>query len=313
MEEAMAKTKPERGILLIDAVNIVLQHWKDTNAVTELSLAKFDELLHRYARFAEALGAPVLADQSEALAAQWITAKGKVHGVPTQPSLSTQNTRRSALRKFYRDAEALKLTESGLIVRTHVPPRPTGLARPLSDEEARTVWLHANDAGPDTRRPVMFALLLSGIHSSEVGLITGSDVDAANRRVWAHGDTTRIKPRWVKLPEPFFIAVMERIAFLRGWLPATRSVDDFQLTKGKVSANMGAHQNRAASACKEVFRMAGLHRDAAITPSSVSLYAGSRMLREGERIEDIAQLLGYASLDSCANALGYNWETGEIA
>ncbi|WOH18283.1 site-specific integrase [Paenarthrobacter sp. GOM3] len=309
----MAKTKPERGILLIDAVEIVLRHWKDTNAVTELSLAKFDELLHHYARFADALGAPVLADQSEALAAQWIAAKGKVHGVPTEPSLSTQNTRRSALRKFYRDAEALKLTDSGLIVRTHVPPRPTGLARPLSDDEARNVWMHANDAGPDTRRPVMFALLLPGIHSSEVGLITVKDVDVANRRVWAHGETKRIKPRWVQLPEPFFIAVMERIAFLRGWLPAHRSVDDFQLTKGKVSSNMGAHQNRAASACKEVFQMAGLHRDPAVTPSSVSLYAGSRMLRDGERIESIAQLIGYASLDSCAGALGYNWETGEIA
>ncbi|WP_160668857.1 hypothetical protein [Pseudarthrobacter sp. ATCC 49987] len=59
--------------------------------------------------------------------------------------------------------------------------------------------------------------------------------------------------------------------------------------------------------------MAGLHRDRAVTPSSVSLYAGSRMLREGERIESIAQLLGYASLDSCASALGYDWETGVIA
>jgi integrase len=311
--EAMAKTKPERGILLIDAVDQVLKHWKDTSALTELSLDKFDDLLHRYARFAKALGATLLSDQSEAMAAQWIAAKGKVRGVPKEPSASTQNTRRSALRKFYRDAEELKLTDSGLSVRTYVPPRPTGLARPLTDEEARKVWSIADDAGPQTRRPVMFALLLSGVHSSEVGMITVSDVDVANRRVWAHGETSRIKPRWVQLPEPFFVAVSERIAHLKVWLPPHKPIDSFQLTQGKTTTNVSAYQNRAASACKEVFQMAGLHRDPAVTPSSVSLYAGSRMLREGERIETIAQLLGYASLDSCAGALGYNWETGEIA
>jgi integrase len=311
--EAMAKTKPERGILLVDAVDQVLKHWKDTSALTELSLDKFDDLLHRYARFANALGATLLSDQSEAMAAQWITAKGKVHGVPKEPSLATQNTRRSALRKFYRDAEELKLTDSGITVRAHVPPRPTGLARPLSDDEARAVWAYASDAGPQTRRPVMFALLLSGVHSSEVGMITVSDVDVDNQRVWAHGDTSRIKPRWVNLPEPFFVAVMERIAHLKVWLPPHISVNSFQLTQGTTSTNVSAYQNRAASACKEVFRTVGLHKYAEITPSSVSLYAGSRMLREGERIETIAQMLGYASLDSCAKALGYNWETGEIA
>jgi site-specific recombinase XerD len=311
--EAMAKTKPERGILLIDAVDQVLKHWQDTGALTELSLDKFDDLLHRYTSFASKLGASSLSDQSEEIAAQWIAAKGRVHGVPKEPSLATQNTRRSALRKFYRDAEELKLTDSGLIVRTHVPPRPTGLARPLSDDEARTVWMYANDAGPQTRRPVMFALLLSGIHSSEAGLITVSDVDLDNHRVWAHGDTKRIKPRWVQIPEPFFTAVVERIDFIRVWLPPHYDAERFQLTQGQYAASRGAHQNRAASACKEVFKMVGLHKLAEVTPSSVSLYAGSRMLREGERIETITQILGYASLDSCAGALGYNWETGEIA
>ena len=76
---------------------------------------------------------------------------------------------------------------------------------------------------------------------------------------------------------------------------------------------MGYSQNRAASACKEVFRMVGLSKDPSVTPSSVSLYAGAQMLNTGERIETIARVLGYASLDSCAKAIGYDWETGEVA
>lgn len=173
--------------------------------------------------------------------------------------------------------------------------------------------MYAKDSGPHTRRPVMFALLLSGVHSSEVGLITVSDVDIANQRVWAHGDTTRIKSRWVNLEEPYFTVVMERIDFVREWLPPHYGFDTFQLTQGNFKRPRGYPQNRAASACNEVFKMVGLHKNPDITPSSVSLYAGARMLRDGERIETVTKVLGYASLDSCAKALGFDWETGEIA
>lgn len=312
--ETMAITKPTQGILLSDAVEAVLEHWAETDALKKTSLKKFSDLLRRYANFTKNLGAPSLAEQSEAIAAQWIKAKGKDRsGNVVVPSTSTMNTRRSALRKFFRDAELLNLSESGLVVKTYVAPRPTGLARPLTDEEARKVWMYAKDGGVHTRRPAIFALLLSGVHSSEVGLITVNDVDIANQRVWAHGDTTRIKPRWVKLGEPYATAIKERIDYLREWMPPHRTLATFQLTQGTSVQPRGYSQNRAASACKEVFKMVGLHNVPEITPSSVSLHAGARMLREGERIETISKALGYSSLDSCAKALCFDWETGEIA
>lgn len=158
----------------------------------------------------------------------------------------------------------------------------------------------------------MFALLLSGLHSSEVGVITADDVDVANKRVWAHGDTQRVKPRWVNIKEPYWAAVCERIEYLRGWMPPHRELGSFRIAQGTSVTPQGYSQNRVAAACKEVFRMAGLDKKADITPSSVSLHAGSQMLIDGERIETITQMLGYASLDSCANALGYDWVTGEI-
>ncbi|NUT70387.1 site-specific integrase [Pseudarthrobacter sp. C4D7] len=309
----MATTKPEQGILITDAVQVVLKHWAETNALQDESLLTFEKLLTRYATFVTKLGVPALADQSEDLAAQWIQAKGRDRsGNVKLPALSTMNTRRAALRKFFRDADALNLSDTGLFVRVYVAPRPTGLARPLTKDEAERVWLYAKDSGSNTRRPVMFALLLSGVHSSEVGLITTSDVDIANQRVWAHGSTDRIEPRWVHLPDPYFAAVVDRLNYLRGWVPPFRTFETFQLTQGTTHRPAGKSQNRAASACKEVFKMAGLHNDPRITPSSVSLYAGSRMLIEGERLEVITQTLGYSSLDACAKALGYDWKTGEI-
>ena len=311
--DAMAITKPEQGVLLIEAVDLVLKHWKDTDALTEASYAKFDDLLHRYAKFALAHNVPVFADQTEALAAKWITAKGTSrHGVVSEPALATQNTRRSALRKFYRDAEELRIHGAGLVVRTRIAPRTPGFARPLTEEEAQTVWLYAKDSGARTRRPVMLALLLSGVHTSEVGLITVSDVDTDKQRVWAHGDTVRVEPRWVNLEGEYFSAVVDRIEYLRGWIPPHITFETFQLTQGNSTRPVGQSQNRAASSCAEVFRMAGLHKDPRITPSSVPLYAGSRMLIDGERIEVIAHALGYKSIDSCVKALGYDWQTGVI-
>jgi integrase/recombinase XerC len=309
----MATTKPMQGILITDAVQAVLKHWHETEAVKPQTLIKFTSLLERYAKFATNLEAPFLAAQTEEIAAQWIRSKGRDKSGIVEPAASTMNTRRSALRKFFRDAETLNLSDSGLVVRAYVAPRPTGLARPLTEEEAGRVWMYAKDAGPHTRRPVMFALLLSGVHSSEVGLITVNDVDISNQRVWAHGDTSRLKPRWVNLEEPYFTAITERIDFVRDWLPPHYGFGTFQLTQGHFKRPRGGSQNRAASACTEVFRMAGLHKIPEITPSSVSLYAGARMLRDGERIEFIAKMLGYASLDSCVQALGFDWEKGESA
>lgn len=311
--EKVQAARPEEGIPLVDAVQAVLDHWSEHHALTDKSFQKFDELLHRYAKFAVRLGATELADQSEELAAQWIGAKGHDRsGNIVLPSASTMNTRRSALRKFFRDAETLSLSTSGLVVRTKVPPRKTGLARPLTEEEARLVWIVASDAGPHTRRPVLFALMLSGVHSSEVGLVTVKDVDVANQRVWAHGDTTRIKPRWVSIPDEYFPTVLERLAYIGGWLPPHRSLAAFQLTQGTSKQPMGYSQNRAAAACKEVFRRVGLHNRADITPSSVSLYSGALMLRNGARIEAAARTLGYASLDSCASALGFDWQSEKL-
>lgn len=310
----MATTKPTQGILITDAVEVVLKHWTDTEAILPSTIETFTKLLNRYAKFVTALGASTLAEQSEELAAKWINAKGHdKKGNIVSPALSTQNTRRSALRKFFRDAETLELSESGLVVRAYVAPRPVGLARPLTKDEADTVWMYASDSGPRTRRPVMFALLLSGLHSSEVGMINVGDVDLANERVWAHGDTQRIKPRWVSIKEPYWTTISDRIEYLRGWMPPHRDLESFRIAQGtSSSAPQGYSQNRVAAACKEVFRMAGLDKKADITPSSVSLHAGSQMLIAGERIETITQMLGYASLDSCANALGYDWVTGEI-
>lgn len=311
--ETMATTKPAQGILITDAVEAVLQHWAETDALKEKSLQKFTSLLRRYATFATNLDAPSLAEQSEELAAKWIQAKGHDRsGNIVAPALATMGTRRAALRKFFRDAETLQLSDKGLFVRVHINPRPVGLARPLREEEADAVWLHAKDAGPSARRPVVFALLFAGLHSSEVGHITVSDFDIANQRVWAHGDTDRITPRWVTISEPYWTAVAERINYLRDWMPPHRVLETFKVAQGTSSTPISSPQSRVAAACAEVFRMAGLHKNPDITPSSVSLYSGSRMLIDGERIETIAEALGYSSLDSCAKALGYNWKTGEI-
>lgn len=258
----MTRLEPEEGILLADAVEAVLAYWQDSHVLTDKSFHKFEDLLHRYTKFATALRATTLAEQSEALAAQWISAKGRDRtGKIVSPAAATMNTRRSALRKFFRDAESLRLSASGLVVKAYVAPRQEGLTRPLTEDEARLLWLFADAPGPHTRRPVLFALMLSGVHSSEVGLVAVKDVDTANKRVWAHGETNRLRPRWVAIPEPYFAAVEERLTYLRTRLPSRDSLPDRLLTQTTSTRPMGYAQNRAAAACNEVFRQARSCRD----------------------------------------------------
>ncbi|MGF9660650.1 site-specific integrase [Arthrobacter crystallopoietes] len=309
----LGKAVPTQGISLIDAVEAVLKHWRETNALTEQSLKKFDDLLHRYAKYAAANQVPLLSDQSEALASQWIHARGTKRGVPVKPAAGTMSTRRAALRKFYADAEHLCLSESGLAVRTVVPPRAKGLARPLTDGEARLVWLIASDSGASSRRQIVFALLLSGIHSSEASHITVQDVDVANQRVWAHGDSERVTPRWVPIAEPYWSAVTERIGYLRASIRPHDNLKTRRLAQGNPTKSITPGQSLTAAACAEVFKIAGYKKYPDITPSSVSLYAGAHLLRTGERIEKVVVRLGYASMDSCAKALGYDWQAGEYA
>ncbi len=311
--DTITTQKPLTGILLSDAVDSVLAHWKRTKTLTEKTICKFEQELRRYVKYTNYNGPTLLADQTEELATQWIKSRGENRqGVIETPTPAAQGNRRLALRKFYRDAEMLKLSESGLVVRTYIPPRTPNIARPLTEAEARNVWSFANDAGPHRRTPVMIALLLSGVHSSEVGLLTVGDFDRANHKIWVHGETSRLKPRWVSLVEPMLTTVVERVDYLTNTVRTSNPLESYQLTQGNSSRPMGYSQNRAASACKEVFFKAGLGSDSRITPTSISLYAGLRMLLEGARIEEITCVLGYSSLDTCAKALGYDWETGEL-
>jgi hypothetical protein len=65
--------------------------------------------------------------------------------------------------------------------------------------------------------------------------------------------------------------------------------------------------NAATMAVIEVLRAAGIHGDPSVRPTSVTAWAGRRLLLRGVRIEEVARALGCRSLDRTAHLIGLDW------
>ena len=57
-----------------------------------------------------------------------------------------------------------------------------------------------------------------------------------------------------------------------------------------------------------VLRAAGLSVDPAITPTSLTAYAGAQAFGQTGLIEDAARVMGARSLDSAATLIGFDWQ-----
>jgi hypothetical protein len=65
--------------------------------------------------------------------------------------------------------------------------------------------------------------------------------------------------------------------------------------------------NAATMAVIEVLRAAGIHGDPSVRSSSVTAWAGRRLLLQGYWLEEVARALGSRSLDRTANLIGLDW------
>ena len=57
----------------------------------------------------------------------------------------------------------------------------------------------------------------------------------------------------------------------------------------------------------EVLRAARIHGDQSVRPTSVTAWAGRRLLQLGFKIEEVARALGCRSLDRTAHLIGFDW------
>lgn len=217
------------------------------------------------------------------------------------PSLGTRHFRRTAVRLFFKTARALGLCEQDPTIDIDLPPRSARSARPLTDEEVIAGESASRWTLDLTRLPAAWALGAATAVSAEIAAARIGDVDFDGMRVWLRGCTKRT-PRWGPLTEWGAQQLRRRIAFL--------DTDDAE--KGLVYGGRDTGKSAQSSACSavhEVLVLAGLNREMDVRPLSLAAWAGVKEFERTGRIEDVANLLGFSTLDRAARAIGWDWQS----
>lgn len=293
------------AITIDEARTLVVTHWADNGQLRPTSLKKFDLLMRRFERYADAFGVCALSEVDVTLVDSFVRARGRDRrGTVSDAAVSTMQVRRAVLRAFYRTARELSLTADDPARDIDLPTRTPSTTRPLTEDETELLWMRAWAGGRVRRHAATVALMLSGVHSGEVGHVTIGDVDFETGTVHAHG-SVKFRPRTLDLaPRALQALAMRRDALLNR-RPG--------ISPGRIVLATGAggtDDQKQALVCttvKETLRWSGLGDDPELRPASLTAVPARALFESTGRIDLAARLLGLASLDAAARAVAWSW------
>ena len=276
---------------LVDTLTADPSFWGCTSASSVRTLGR---ILNRLAQYLHAVAVVDVAEISEAHVRGFL---GSRRSDGSEVSPASYNERLTALRRLFLEARVngyLKVDPSANV--PHIPAETT-VARPLTDIEAsrcRTCAVGLDDP----RRPLVWALAELGARTPEIAAVLIGDVQGD--RVWLHGDG-RVEARWATLTD------------WGGRQIRRRCTDPTLGPQNLLVPNANRAQPSAGSGLvlRDIFGKADLYGQPGIKPLSVSAWVGQKALREGARIEDVARLLGFRSLDLTARLLAFDWQRTE--
>lgn len=299
-----------RRVTLRAALRPVAQQWQEKAALGALRPQTVDSYItgsERLLRFVLALGLEYLDDVTDTVAQAFLDAPGndRQGRLVACPADSTRRGRRSSVDALFAEARRLGLTTlAPLLDLPSIPrsqPRPVGA---LTDADIDQLRFYAERGMPQTRHAAVLGLLLSGLHTGEIGLTGTTDLDLDHSRVWATG-AARITARYCPLDDPWSREVLR----LRAEYVERQSGSDSPQT---LTTNGTSPSHRMqASICTtfgEVVRASGIAPDGrSARPRDVSSWLAAKVHAETGQIAEVALRLGLASLDRAATLAGYDW------
>ena len=275
--------------LLFDAPNLSAQ-----------SEDRLGSTLIRFASFTErGFGVTNLDDLTPDVVRAFVSAPPSGGGAHP-PSLSTMHFRRSAVRLLFREARRAGLADGDPTLDLALPPRSSLGLRPLTDDEVALCRSSAGRGLSETRLPAAFALAEATARTSELPRIRIQDVCLHRGKVWLHGGS-KTAERW-GITSSWGVEQLARRLRRLEKLPADTPI---------VYEGRGSAQSAQASACvalATVLRAAGLGAEYDVRPASIAAWAGASALRHGAPIDEVARMLGVASLDQAARLIGWDWD-----
>lgn len=271
-----------------------------SGAMSAQTVTKFSLLIDRFCRFATAYGIESINDITPTVVEDFVHARGRDRsGERVEPSLATKHIRLSTLRTYFRTARSLGIGCDDPTSVIGLPGRAQpGHRRALTRDEAQLVRFFA-DLGAHKRHSSTVALLLAGARTGEIGHLTVGDIDADEKTARLHG-SVKYAQRVLLLDDHAAMMLKARIAYLGG--------DPRQPLCDTGTGSDAARQARVGMTVGSVLRAAGLSVDPAITPTSLTAYAGAQAFARTGLIEHAARVTGSRSLDSAASLIGFDWQ-----
>jgi integrase len=262
------------------------------------STRRFDEIAGRFENFvSRGFGIEFLDEVTLVHVSSFVQAKAN----GSDPATATMHLRRSALRVLFRVARQHFGLDHDPARDLVLPPRSVVSTRPLTNDEVlvgRSFSLHSASA---TRLPAAWALGEATATTAELSHITTSDLDLDHidgPRVWLHGSSKRTA-RFGLLDDWGATQLERRASSLRG---TTKLIYNGRTDKPESIAAS------CVSAISDTLARCGLNTEPDVRPASLPAWAGTVVLRETDRIEEVARRLGMTSLDGAAAFVSFDWQ-----
>lgn len=215
------------------------------------------------------------------------------------PALRTLHNRRGAVRAAFRALHEHGLVDHDPTAQIELPSRGNlpRACRPLTDEEVAQGRAAAVASERAIQRPASWALAEATATSFEIGQCQATDLDLDSGTVWLRGSKST-QPREAMLTD-WGITTLRRVS--KGLEPSTRIA-----YRGDGDAAVA--QVSAARALAATMSRAGFYHDDRATSASLRAWAGVRIFRQTQQIEQVALALGCQSLDTTADIIAYSWQ-----
>lgn len=278
-------------------VQLVTESLRSKQQLAPSTLSELPRKMQLFAAFCERGLEIADARQVDAGHARSFVLATRSDGTPATPAW--MHVRRGAVRLLFKEGRRLGLVDIDPTWDLELPPRSSMATRPLTDDEIELCRACARESLADLRGSLCWALSEATARSSESARVRVCDVDLEGQRVHLHGDPSAL-PRWALLTDWGLAQVGCALAVQR-----QRSSPDDLLVPFRKGAR--ALQTSASMAVIRTLKAARLHDEPDVRPRSVMGWAGTRALRDGATIDQVARMLGMRSLDQTAALIGFDW------
>jgi len=288
-----------------EAVDAAKTRWEAGGEFTEQTLDRVGETGHRFARRLTAQGVSHPREITTEHCRGFVMAHT---GGGQAPELTTQHSRRTALRMLFRTWRELGLTEGDPTLDLVLPTRSSTAARPLTDVEVTLCRASARlgeSGSASLQRAAAWALGEATAVSSEISAVRLADLDDPDQPRWVHlPGTRRHDPRLGELTDWGARIIARQVEVLRSHhAPAATPL----AYRGAAKPGQAKAQAAVCTAIGAVLELAGLSTETDVRPASLRNWAGRSLYDGGMPIEQVARRMGARKLDQVAEDLAITW------